>query len=151
MMEAGTPIDRTPVPRRRALTLALLTFAYFFSFMDRQILAILVYGTPLTLNIMAADGSGAIETAQTTLAQPLLVGQFVYVPFGSWLPSQGGNLPVNVSSGGIVQGQITGTYYVGDKPQGAFAVAPTDVFIGNQTVHGTIDVTGSTERPLRRP
>ena len=29
------------VPRRRALTLALLTLAYFFSYMDRQILAIL--------------------------------------------------------------------------------------------------------------
>ena len=30
-----------PVPRRRGLTLALLTLAYFFSYMDRQILAIL--------------------------------------------------------------------------------------------------------------
>ena len=35
------PIAATLVPRRRALTLALLTLAYFFSYMDRQILAIL--------------------------------------------------------------------------------------------------------------
>ena len=43
--EAGsgraTPITATLVPHRRALTLALLTCAYFFSYMDRQILAIL--------------------------------------------------------------------------------------------------------------
>jgi MFS family permease len=34
-------IEATFVPKRRALTLLLLTFAYFFSYMDRQILAIL--------------------------------------------------------------------------------------------------------------
>ena len=34
-------VEATFVPRRRALTLLLLTFAYFFSYMDRQILAIL--------------------------------------------------------------------------------------------------------------
>lgn len=34
-------IEATFVPRRRALTLLLLTLAYFFSYMDRQILAIL--------------------------------------------------------------------------------------------------------------
>ena len=99
-------------------------------------------GTALTLSIMSADGSTAVETAQTTLAQPLPVAQFVYVPFGSWVPSQSGNLPVSVSAGGGVQGQITGTFYVGDKPQGAFSITPTDVFVGNQTVQATIDVTG---------
>jgi MFS family permease len=34
-------VEATFVPRRRALTLLLLTLAYFFSYMDRQILAIL--------------------------------------------------------------------------------------------------------------
>lgn len=34
-------VEATLAPRRRALTLLLLTFAYFFSYMDRQILAIL--------------------------------------------------------------------------------------------------------------
>lgn len=34
-------VRATLAPRRRALTLMLLTFAYFFSYMDRQILAIL--------------------------------------------------------------------------------------------------------------
>lgn len=35
------PVAAILVPRRRALTLGLLTLAYFFSYMDRQILAIL--------------------------------------------------------------------------------------------------------------
>lgn len=35
------PVATVLAPRRRALTLALLTLAYFFSYMDRQILAIL--------------------------------------------------------------------------------------------------------------
>jgi len=44
--DAPQPVDRPEVaavltPRRRGLTLALLTAAYFFSYMDRQILAIL--------------------------------------------------------------------------------------------------------------
>jgi MFS family permease len=34
-------VEATFAPRRRTLTLILLTFAYFFSYMDRQILAIL--------------------------------------------------------------------------------------------------------------
>ena len=99
-------------------------------------------GTALTLNIMAADGSGPIDSAQATLAQPLPVAQFVYVPFGTWVPSQSGNLPVSVSSAGGVQGQINGTFYVGDKPQGAFTVTPTDVFTGTQTVQASVNVTG---------
>ncbi len=37
----AAPVAATLVPRRRTLTLALLTMAYFFSYMDRQILAIL--------------------------------------------------------------------------------------------------------------
>lgn len=98
--------------------------------------------TPLTLKVLSADGSSVADTVSTTLSQPLPVGQFVYVPFGTWVPSVSGNLAVSVSSGGGVQGQITGKFYVGDKPAGSFAVAPTDVFIGNQTVQGTVNVTG---------
>lgn len=37
----GAPLASLLVPRRRGLTLALLTIAYFFSYMDRSILAIL--------------------------------------------------------------------------------------------------------------
>jgi hypothetical protein len=99
--------------------------------------------TPLNLTIKSADGSTLLDTVSATLAQALPVGQFTYVSFGTWLPSGTGNLPVSVSaSDSGVSGQITGTLYVGDKPQGSFAVTPTDVFIGTQTVQGTVNVTG---------
>lgn len=100
-------------------------------------------GTPLTLKILSADGSSVLDATSTTLPQPLPVAQFVYVPFGSWVPTASGNLPANVSSNGSgVRGQVTGTFYVGDKPAGSFTVAPTDVYVGNQTVQATVDVTG---------
>jgi len=54
-----------------------------------------------------------------------------------------GNLPVTVTAAdSAVSGQISGTFYVGDKPQGSFAVTPTSTFVGNQMVHGTLNVTG---------
>ena len=52
---AGGPIAAALVPKRRALTLLLLTLAYFFSYMDRQILAILNEDIIKDLNLSDAQ------------------------------------------------------------------------------------------------
>ncbi|PWS22119.1 MFS transporter, partial [Enterococcus faecium] len=46
-------IDETLVLKRRWITLALLTLTYFFSFMDRQILAILL--EPIKRDLSLSD------------------------------------------------------------------------------------------------
>ena len=98
--------------------------------------------TPVALTVTSSDHATVLFTASATT--PLLaVGSFEYVDFGQWIPTANGNLNVVVSpqSAGV-QGQVTGTLYVGDKPQGAYTVSPSTVFTGDQTVHGTINVTG---------
>ncbi|MGH8541234.1 MAG: carboxypeptidase regulatory-like domain-containing protein, partial [Stenotrophobium sp.] len=98
--------------------------------------------TPLTLTITDPSNATVLYTAPANT--PLLaVGAFEYVNFGQWTPTTNGNLNVTITpqSAGV-QGQVTGTLYVGDKPQGAFTVNPATVFTGNQTVQGTINVTG---------
>ena len=99
-------------------------------------------GTPLTLSILSPDGSSVVYTAPVTNLSSLPVGQFVYISFGQWVPTQNGNLKVNITAGAGVAGQIGGSLYVGDRPQGTFVVTPTMVYTGTQTVAATVSVAG---------
>jgi hypothetical protein len=98
-------------------------------------------GTAFTLTI--TDASGKTLTTQPATPVMIPVGNHATVSFGSWVPTTAGNLPATITAGDpTVQGTITGSLYVGDKPQGAFTVTPTQVLTGTQTVHSTVNVTG---------
>ena len=98
-------------------------------------------GQVFNLSISQPGGS-VVQSAQANLPA-LAVGAFQYVSFGNWVPAASGNLSVSVASAdGSVQGQIAGNFYVGDKPAGTFTVTPQDVFVGTQTVQGSVSVSG---------
>lgn len=98
-------------------------------------------GAAFTLTIADTSGNTLISQPATSVMIP--VGNHATVSFGSWVPTSTGNLPVTVSAAdSSIQGTITGSLYVGDEPQGTFAVTPTQVLTGTQTVHATVAVTG---------
>jgi hypothetical protein len=94
------------------------------------------------LTVKSARTGLTLFTAEVG-ADELPVGNNAQVSFGSWVPSETGNLPVTVQAkAASVPGSIADKLYVGDKATGTFTVSRTVVPEGNQTVHGTIAMQG---------
>lgn len=73
----------------------------------------------------------------------LEVGASAELAFGSWVPTDAGNLRVTVRrKAGDAGGALEGTLYVGDKASGAFSVDRVVVPEGTQTVRGSIEMQG---------
>ncbi|MBF5043866.1 MULTISPECIES: carboxypeptidase regulatory-like domain-containing protein [Myxococcaceae] len=94
------------------------------------------------LTVKSAKTGAVLYTAEAQ-AEALPVGNSAAVAFGSWVPTENGNLPVAVSAKDpAVPGVLSGTLYVGDKASGTFTVSRTAVPEGNQTVRGTVRMQG---------
>lgn len=94
------------------------------------------------LTVQSAKTGDTLFSAEAP-AEALPVGNHLELAFGSWVPTEAGNLPVTVRSRDpAVPGALTHTLYVGDKASGLFTVSRTLVPEGDQTVRGNIHLQG---------
>jgi len=94
------------------------------------------------LTVTSPKTGVTLFTAEAS-ASELAVGNNTTVSFGSWVPTEAGNLPVTVrATDTSIPGEITHRLYVGDKASGTFTVSRNVVPEGDQTVRGTLSLQG---------
>ncbi|MGD8309970.1 MAG: carboxypeptidase regulatory-like domain-containing protein, partial [Chromatiales bacterium] len=87
--------------------------------------------------------SGVVLAASTSVVPEMVVGAHRELDFGYWVPTQAGDLEVTiVEANGLADGVVEGALHVGDRPVGAFTIAPEVVAEGTHTVRGRIDLRG---------
>jgi hypothetical protein len=86
--------------------------------------------------------SGQTTLTQTVSSAELPVAQLRTLAFNDWTPQSGGNFRLELTAPSIPGAKVTTTLYVGDSGTATFTVDKSFVPAGNQTVKGTIKVTG---------
>lgn len=103
-------------------------------------------GQSLSLTVLRPTTDVVLYTAQTTI-DAVAVNNFVMADFGSWTPSEIGNLRVIIAPTSTqLVGKVEGTLYVGDRPAGTFVVDRSVVPTGTQTVRATVTARGVDSR-----
>ncbi len=98
--------------------------------------------TALRLQVVSAQ-SGAPLTSVMVQVPKLAVGEHARVAFGSWVPTEAGELPVTIrAESADPAGSIAGILHVGDRPVGTFTLDRQTVPEGTQTVHASINLQG---------
>ncbi|MDF1761831.1 MAG: carboxypeptidase regulatory-like domain-containing protein [Oleibacter sp.] len=108
----------------------------------------------MELEIINGETNELIYT-DTLFLPGLEVGQNTTLDFGSWIPTQTGELIVTIRPLDLnISGQVTGGLYVGDIARGEFTVNPAIVSEGTKTVQAQVSLqgvdtrTGSSTDPL---
>ncbi|MFZ2209460.1 MAG: carboxypeptidase regulatory-like domain-containing protein [Porticoccaceae bacterium] len=89
------------------------------------------------------ESTGAVVNSSEVVGETLAVNQLLPLTFADWVPTAGGNfrLEVGVAASPLL-GTLTGKLYVGDAATASYTVDKAVVLPGNQTVRGTLLVTG---------
>lgn len=89
------------------------------------------------------EGTGAVVNSSEVTGETLAVNQLLPLAFADWVPTAGGNFRLEVGVASPPQlGTLTSKLYVGDAATASYTVDKAAVPPGNQTVRGTLLVTG---------
>ncbi|MBM0104868.1 carboxypeptidase regulatory-like domain-containing protein [Steroidobacter sp. S1-65] len=99
-------------------------------------------GQAFSMSVLDPASGATLHTVQAVAAM-LDVGNSTSLDFGTWVPTQTGDLPVTITAQTAdVTGVINGVLYVGDKATGTFTVDRSVVPMGTQTVRASIQMRG---------